>query len=327
VSSGGTDEALGRLVPAELRERLRGHALVLRRRAFGRRHGRHASLRAGVGLDFRDHRPYVPGDDPRMLDWRAVARRDRPILRQTDAEDELSVTVVLDVNGGMAYGERAQSKHAYARAMTAALLWLAQRQGDPIGLAVGVDGELDVSLARASSSRDRLGALAHRLGAIEPAGTCPWIELLDALAPRLARRSLVVVFSDLIEVGPTPEATPETEDALWRGMSQLAARGHEVVVVQILHRDEIEFPWTADRMLRFEDLRRLHDPLESPGRRLRDEYLEAFGAHLESITAACERAGIRLCRVTTDEPITAAFVRLLGQFAGAPEVFGQEATP
>ena len=83
----GADEVLGQLVPPELREALRGQALVLRRLALGRRHGRHASVRAGVGLDFRDHRPYVAGDDPRRLDWRAIARRDRPVLRQTDSED------------------------------------------------------------------------------------------------------------------------------------------------------------------------------------------------------------------------------------------------
>lgn len=309
--------ALGRLVPPQLREQMRGQALVLSRRALGRRHGRHASARAGVGLDFRDHRPYVAGDDPRRLDWRAMARRDRPILRQTDAEDELSVTVVLDANGGMAYGDGTRSKQAHAMALGAGLLWLAQRQGDPIGVALGHDGQVDVGLARPSGSRERLGVLAHRLAELSPKGACPWIDLLDALAPRLARRSLVVVLSDLIEVGPDAERTPQTEQALWRGLSGLAARGHEVVVVQVLHPDEIEFPWTDDRMLRFEDLRQIHDTLESPGQRLRDAYLDKFGAHLDAIASDCEAAGLRLLRTRTDEPAAAAFVRLLGLLAGA----------
>jgi uncharacterized protein (DUF58 family) len=322
-----SEGALGSLVPAMLRERLRGQALVLRRRAFGRRHGRHASARAGVGLDFRDHRPYVAGDDPRLLDWRAMARRDRPILRQTDAEDELSVTVVFDVNGGMAYGEGTQRKHDYALALGAGLLWLAQRQGDPIGIASGHAGTHDVDLARPSGSRDRLGALAHRLLALVPSGTCPWVGLLDALAPRLARRSLVVVLSDLIEVGPDAAQTPATEEALWRGLSQLRARGHDVVVAQVLHRDEVSFPWTADRMLRFEDLRKLHETLESPGRRLRDDYLKAFGAHLDAITTACEREGLLLLRAVTDEPVTEAFSRLLARLAGAPDTTAREAAP
>ena len=319
--------ALGRLVPPQLREQMRGQALVLSRRALGRRHGRHASARAGVGLDFRDHRPYVAGDDPRRLDWRAMARRDRPILRQTDAEDELSITVLFDANGGMAYGEGTRNKQAHAMALGAGLLWLAQRQGDPIGVALGHDGEVDVALARPSGSRDRLGVLAHRLSELTPAGTCPWIDLLDALAPRLARRSLVVVFSDLIEVGPDAERTPQTEAALWRGLSGLSARGHEVVVVQVLHPDEIEFPWTDDRMLRFEDLRQIHDTLESPGQRLRDAYLEKFGAHLTAIEAACEHAGLRLLRTRTDEPAAAAFVRLLGLLAGAAPAETVEAHP
>ena len=70
-------DALATIVPAELQELLRSRNLTLSAPIWGRRHGRHASARAGLGLDFRDHRAYVPGDDPRMLDWRAVARRQR----------------------------------------------------------------------------------------------------------------------------------------------------------------------------------------------------------------------------------------------------------
>src|SRR5690606_1369373 len=98
---------------------------------WGRRFGRHRSARAGVGLDFRDHRPYVPGDDPRRLDWRAVARRERLVLRQTEAEDELSLCIVFDGSGGMAYGESdaspSTSKLRAAWAVAGGLAWLAAR--------------------------------------------------------------------------------------------------------------------------------------------------------------------------------------------------------
>src|SRR5690606_14139521 len=91
-----TTETIARILPADLRELLRTRVLLLQRPVWGRRHGRHRSARAGMGLDFRDHRAYVPGDDPRRLDWRAVARRDRLVLRQTESEDELPVVLVVD---------------------------------------------------------------------------------------------------------------------------------------------------------------------------------------------------------------------------------------
>ena len=126
---------------------------------------------------------------------------------------------------------------------------------------------------------------------------------------------------------PDAERTPQTEEALWRGLSGLSARGHEVVVVQVLHPDEIEFPWTDDRMLRFEDLRQIHDTLESPGQRLRAAYLDKFAAHLETIADDCERAGLRLLRTRTDEAAAAAFVRLLGLLAGSAPAETVEVRP
>ncbi|MBL4686373.1 MAG: DUF58 domain-containing protein, partial [Nannocystaceae bacterium] len=125
-------DALAKIVPAELRELLRSRTLSLSRPIWGRRHGRHTSARAGLGLDFRDHRAYVPGDDPRMLDWRAVARRERLVLRQTESEDELRLTLAVDDGKGMAYGSGAQSKRRYAHAVAGGLAWLAHRQGDAV---------------------------------------------------------------------------------------------------------------------------------------------------------------------------------------------------
>lgn len=312
------DEALGRLVPPELRERLRGQALMLPRPVYGRRHGRHASARAGLGLDFRDHRPYVAGDEPRMLDWRAVARRERLVLRQTESEDELPITLLVDGAAGMRYGDGGSDKLRYGLALGVGLLWLASRQGDPIGLALGTGGEVDVSLGRPAGGRDRLAAVAHRLGSLTPRGVCPWLPLLDAVVPRLSRRSLLVLVTDLLDPGPTPEATEATEEARWRGLAHLRARRHDVVIVQVLHRDEVEFPWTDDRMLRFEDLAGTREPIEAAGGRLRDEYMERMGAHLAAIESRCEAEGLLLHRVVSDEPLAAGFVRLLGRLGGQP---------
>lgn len=321
------DEALGRLVPPELRERMRAQALVLTRPVHGRRHGRHASARAGLGLDFRDHRPYVPGDETRMLDWRAVARRERLVLRQTESEDELPVTLLVDGRAGMRYGEGSRDKLRYGLALGVGLLWLASRQGDPIGLALGTAGDLDVSLARPAGGRDRLAAIAHRLATCEPRGACPWLPLLDAVAPRLSRRSLIVLVSDLLDPGPTPDESAATEEALWRGLTHLRARRHDVVVLQVMHRDELMFPWTEDRMLRFEDLADARAPIEAPGRRLRDAYLEKIHAHLAGIESRCEREGLLLHRVVTDEPLADGFVRLLGRLAGQPAAAAEASAP
>ncbi len=325
--SGPEGEALGRLVPAPLRELLRGRHLALRRPVWGQRNGRHRAARAGLGLDFRDHRPYVPGDDPRRLDWRAVARRERLVLRRTESEDELSVTLVLDGGAGMDYGEGEQHKLGYAHAIAGGLAWLAHRQGDPVGVALGRQQTVDVSLGRPRSGRERLAALAHRLLDAAPTGRCPWASLLSAAAPRLPRRSLVVVLSDLLDPGTTDDDAEQAQDALLRGLAQLRARQHDVVIVQVLHPDELSFPWAERRMIRFEDLRALRAPLEAPGRSLRADYLQRLGAHLQQLDARCEAEGLVLLRVATDSPVTDAFVDLLRRMAGEPGVGQAEVRP
>src|SRR5690606_19327678 len=110
-----------------------------RRPVAGVRHGVHRSLRPGVGRDFRDYRAYVPGDDPRRLDWRAAARSQRLVVRQTESEDELDVLVLADGSGGMDYGEAGQRKWTWAGMVAAALASLALRQSDRFGFALGRD--------------------------------------------------------------------------------------------------------------------------------------------------------------------------------------------
>lgn len=310
---------LASLVPPQLRELLRSRALLLRRPVFGRRLGRHRSARAGVGLDFRDHRAYVPGDDPRRLDWRAVARRERLVLRQTEAEDELSVVFAVDLGGSMAYGEGAASKLSRTRALVGGLAWLASRQGDPVGLVTGHAGTVHDALVRPSSGPERLAGIADALGNTTPAGTCPWPSMLEACAPRLPRRSLFIAVSDFLDPSGQAE-TAEDDDqdrALIGALASIRARGHDVVALQLLHRDEVEFPWADRTTLRFSDLFGLRKPKDGAAAAMRDGYLQAFRAHQARLVDRCDREGLVLHTTHTDEDVAAAFLGLLARFEGA----------
>ena len=252
----------------------------------------------------------MSGDDPRRLDWRAVARRERLVLRQTEAEDELSLVLVFDSSGGMGYGD----KMTTARAVAGGLAWLAARQGDPVGLAIGGDGTVEGHLARPASSRERLAALAGSITDHPVRGVCPWDALLAEVSPRLPRRCLAVVISDFLD--PSGTGDEGADRRLVRGLAHLRARNHDVVLVQVLHRDEIEFPWRERKMLRFLDLRGLRKPLEGAGQTLRDRYVERFSAHQAALESRCEAEGLFLATVVTDQPLPGLFVSLLARIAG-----------
>src|SRR5690606_33464505 len=168
--------------------------LGLASRVRGNRQGPHRSRRVGAGADFLDHRAYNPGDDPRQLDWRAAARRDRLVVRRYEAEDELATSVVLDLSSGFAChrADDPQSRLAVARKLTAAFGELTYRQSDPIGFAVGSDDQVEDTFLRPRASREQAEALATRLGEAIPAGRCPWPELTQRVGQGLRRPGIVL---------------------------------------------------------------------------------------------------------------------------------------
>jgi uncharacterized protein (DUF58 family) len=308
-------QALAAVVPSELRELLRGRQLALVRPVGGPLAGRHLGARAGLGDQFRGHLPYTPGDDPRRLDWRAAARRDRLVLRQTDSEDALALVLLHDATGGMSYGTGASHKSRHAAALAGALAHLALRQGDRVGLAGVRDGALELALLRPQGGAPRLAALAQTL-LREPAGAGSLPALVAAVAPALPRRSLVVLLSDLLDPDPSD---PEADAALLRGLAALRSRGHDVVLVQVVHRDELEFPWTSPGLHRFEDPRGARPALEGGAGGLRAAYLERLRAHLTRLERGCDETGLHLHRSVTDRPLTAALLGLLARLRGDPQ--------
>lgn len=319
-------DALTRLLSAELREALRRRELRLARPVSGFRHGPHRSRAAGVGRDFRDHRPYVPGDDLRRLDWRAAARSERLMIRRTESEDALSLAMILDASGGMAYGAGPGQKWRYLGMLTTALAEVARRQGDGVGFEV-LGPPLPEALGdpqdqlRPTASRERVHHLARTILRVNPSGRAGWNASVEQLGVRLRARSLVVLGSDFLDVAPDEHTDADVaQSELIERLSLLRARGHDVVLLQVLHRDELTFPWSSPRVIRFEDPRGGLEPLEAPGGDLREAYLERIRTHLSALDAACERVGVYVHRLATDISPTDAVTSLLSRLAGLPRV-------
>jgi hypothetical protein len=83
--------------------------LAVRPRTTANRQGGHRSPIKATGVEFADHRPYVPGDDVRHLDWKAFARHRHLVLRQFEEERDSWLHVLLDVTGSMTRATRRRS--------------------------------------------------------------------------------------------------------------------------------------------------------------------------------------------------------------------------
>ena len=268
--------------------------LLARTVVDGFMHGLHRSARKGLSLDFAEHRQYQPGDDLRRIDWKAYARTDRFYLKEYEADTNAGVLFALDVSGSMDYASGTVNKFAYARILVAALAWLAQRQGDRVGLATYAGTLVEM----VPPSTRHLNLVMHALGRARPMGEGALPPAIDRVADVATRPGIVVIVTDCY-------AEPA---ALGRSVDALRARGHDVLVFHLLDRAEEEFPFDASAV--FEDGETaLRLPLRPD--EVRDRYLGLWRAHRQALERRFAAAGVDYVPLHTDEPLDRALYAFL----------------
>src|SRR5918998_5230669 len=100
---------VSRYLEPNLIERLNHLQLSARSVVEGSIVGAHRSPVKGASVEFRQHRFYTPGDEPRRLDWRVLGRTDRPYIKEYDEETNLRCALLLDTSGSMAYAGQGRS--------------------------------------------------------------------------------------------------------------------------------------------------------------------------------------------------------------------------
>ncbi|MCB1227093.1 MAG: DUF58 domain-containing protein [Verrucomicrobiales bacterium] len=260
--------------------------------------GHHTSPHKGFSVEFRQHRPYVQGDEIRHLDWKVFGRSDRFYVREYDEETNLRATIVLDVSGSMAYrGTAGVEKLDYARKLAASLAYLLMSQQDAVGLIT-----FDTKLREFIPNRTRITHLHQLLDALvksQPGGETSLAGVIESLGSRLKRRGLVILVSDFFDDAP----------ALLRAIGVLRRQGQEVIVIQLWDRDELEFPFS--RWARFENLELADDHLLLDPAAIRQRYLEVLGTFRSQIQDGLRRHQVDLLELTTDESHTQALRRYL----------------
>jgi uncharacterized protein (DUF58 family) len=257
--------------------------------------GMHRSPYHGFSVEFTEYRQYVPGDDPRDLDWRLFARSDRYFVKRFEDETNLRVHLLLDTSRSMSFGKLPYTKADYGRTLAATLAYFLNTQRDAVGL-VRFDAEIEDFIP----ARYRVGHLRRILHALErPAeGASTNLSVpLEQIAERVRKRGLLVLISDLL----APLDDLETRLGYFR------ARGHEVVLFQTL--DPAEMTLDFDEPVLFHDVESGREVYVDPAH-ARARYVQRLEAHLEAIQGICARLGIECWRLTTDQPLEVA----LGDF-------------
>jgi uncharacterized protein (DUF58 family) len=277
-----------------------------RRLAEGAISGLHRSPFHGFNIEFAAYREYTPGDDLRRLDWRVFARSDRHYIKQYEEESNVRVTFVVDASASMNYrGARAAlSKFDYAATLVVSLAMLLARQQDPVGLVLF--DEQAGTLLPPSATQAQVAVMTGLLEACTPARKTELGGLLRSLTDRIRRRGLMVIVSDLFT----------DLDSVYDGLNRLQFLGHEVLVLHVLDRDELELPFDGPTV--FHDIEGDEELFAEPGA-FRRAYQRAMQDFLAEVRRECGNRGYDHVCFHTDEPLGAS----LGLFLRSRDEAGQ----
>jgi uncharacterized protein (DUF58 family) len=256
--------------------------------------GLHRSPYHGFAVEFAQHRQYVPGDEIKHIDWKVWSKTDRLYIKEYEEETNLKCTVLLDCSKSMRYGEHDKnglSKFDYGATLAACLTYLLQKQQDAVGL-VTFDRAIKMNLP-ASASPAHVKKLVHELEQTEPDDRTDVHDAFHSLAEQIRRRGMVVLISDLFVDLP----------ALTEALHHFRHRRHEVVVFQIMHEHEIDFPFQDNTL--FKGLE-IEQELMTEPRALRKAYLEAKDRFCDEVRRTCATSGIDYVLLSTADPLDAA---------------------
>ncbi|HPF61166.1 MAG: DUF58 domain-containing protein [Gemmatimonadetes bacterium] len=285
------------LSPGEV-ARLGGLEVTTRGIVDGFLAGLHRSPRRGFSVEFAEHRQYQPGDEPRYVDWKLLARTDRLYVKQFEEETNLRAMLVLDASASMGWrgAEERLTKLDYASRLAAALAMVLLRQRDATGL-VTFDAEVR-SVLPPRVRRGHWQALAGALAGLAPGTTTAAESALHQVVGALRRRGMVIFCSDLL-----------LEPALTlKALKFLRHRGHDVLVLHVADPAELEL--ARGEETRFRDPETGRTVTLAP-----TDWAQAYRETVDRVVrewgAACRGAGIHYALVTTDLPFGTALGRTL----------------
>lgn len=262
--------------------------------------GLHRSPYHGFSVEFAEHRPYLPGDEIKHIDWKLYGKTDRYYIRQFEEETNLKSYILLDKSGSMAFQSGKISKLTYSSYLAAALSYLMLKQQDAVSLTL-FDTDIRTYLPPLAK-RSHLNLVLGTLEKVEAGGETAMAPLLHRSAEKIKKRGLVILISDLFD----------EPGAVINALKHFRHKRHEVIVFQVLDRQELEFRYK--QQTRFVDLENQQSIVTEPWH-IQPAYQRAMQAFIEEYKLQCRANNIDFVQLTTDSPLDLSLTEYLNKRA------------
>jgi len=264
--------------------------------------GLHRSPFHGFSVEFAEHRLYNQGESTKPIDWKLYARTDKLFVKQYEEETNLRCQLVIDTSSSMLFPwskgspQKPVNKLAFSVYTAAALIHLLRRQRDAVGLTLFSEEIEFHSQPRLSPVHAEV--MMRKLSELLQPGFVPLRKntnttaVLHQIAENIHKRSLVVIFSDMLD--------NEKTDELFSALQHLRYNKHEVLLFHVTdHRQEREFQY-ANRPHRFIDLETGHSIKLNPWE-IRSSYMKNVGDYFETLKVKCGQYRIDLAEADINQ--------------------------
>ena len=266
--------------------------------------GLHKSPFHGFSVEFAEHRLYNIGDSVRNIDWKLYAKTDKLFSKRYEEETNLRCQFVIDSSSSMYFPDNNYNKLTFSVQSTAALMYLLKKQRDAFGLSLFTD-QLGLNTAAKSTNAHQ----KYLFSCLEQVLQSPKMNVktdlalaLHQIAELIHKRSLVVVFSDMMQ-------TVHEEDkinSLFSALQHLKFNKHEVIIFNVTDKSkEVDFNF-ANRPYQFIDME-TGTVLKAHTSKVKNAYLEEMNSYRQKLTLKCAQYKIDI----VDADINTGFDQVL----------------
>lgn len=261
--------------------------------------GLHKSPFHGFSVEFAEHRLYNNGDPLRHIDWKVYGRTDKMFIKRYEEETNLRCCIAIDTSSSMHYPKEGKkvSKLQYSVVAAASLLHLLKRQLDAAALGL-FDSEVRfLSQARSTHShyRQLLHKLEETLKLDADNQTTNAAAALHTIAEQMHKRSLIIVFSDMMD-------DEEQIEDLFAALQHLKFNKHEVILFHTMDGDkELAFDFD-NRPFEFVDME-TGDKVRLQPQQVKEQYLERMKEFKAMVENRCHQYRIDYLPIDLSAPV------------------------
>lgn len=252
--------------------------------------GLHKSPFHGFSVEFAEHRLYNTGESTRHIDWRLFGRSDKLFVKRYEEETNLRCQLVIDNSSSMHYPEQEKGKKellnkiSFSIHAAAAIIYMLRQQRDAVGLSIFSDkSELNTQSKSSSVHHKYLFNELEKLSLRTDERvrkTTAASKVLHEIAESIHKRSLVIIFSDMMET------SFEKRDELFSALQHLRHNKHEVILFHVTDKQKEEEFRFENRPYLFVDVE-TGEQVKVHSNEVKEHYISSMNSYKHELKTRC----------------------------------------